>query len=537
MLIVPYGIGHRLPRFPVITLSIAIVWLLLFVFGENISQQMSEVTRAAWTYIDYREKAGALYVEACTAEKVQTQQCEREWSTAWGLLQLQRFEPADGPEEELYLQTSERIKTLSRCKQARCRQELNRIERFVRESTTGYSSFSSHRAFSALSSADQYALEKVRAWQSESHRLTRENITVQSVSDAHFRHGSLSHLWGNTLVFILVGIAVESALAPWWFILVAALAGSAGMLFDAINLQREVILLGGSAIVSAVAGMYYAMFSENRMNVLCWIPFRWAVFKIPVKYMLPFLTVASDLHGFIGSLKDPLGGGVAHGAHLMAFVIGALLTALIKLSRGRPPGFIFLNEEKRFDKLKEESDLGVLIDRAASEAGINPDNPYPAGLAIHRGFVLLNEEPSHPLRNKIVHFSELYFADVLALTMKFGMRQTGLGLLELCPKDIRLIELTPRTGQLTWLGLAESAVNTGRLTLAVRCLDAYLYAYPLSRQSPAVLSSVDSIARHMAERGELHHLMELRSCISNRIVIDCLGRYTNQTTEVEPDAG
>ncbi|MEN9811188.1 MAG: hypothetical protein RLZZ488_2755 [Pseudomonadota bacterium] len=537
MLIVPYGIGHRLPRFPLITLSIAVAWLLLFVFGENISQQMGDVTRAAWTYSDYRGKAGALYREACAAEKIQAQQCEQEWSTAWGLMLMHRFDPGDAQEEKLFSETSERIKTLSRCMAARCRDELKRIEKFTHESANGYLSFSGYSAFAALSSADQYVLEKIRAWQSESHRLTRENITIQSVSDAHFRHGSLSHFWGNTLVFILVGIAVESALAPWWYILIAALAGSAGMLFDAINLQREVILLGGSAIVSAVAGMYYAMFSENRMNVLCWIPFRWAVFKIPVKYMLPFLTVASDLHGFIGSLRDPLGGGVAHGAHLMAFVIGALLTALIKLSRGRPPGFIFLNEEKRYEALMAESDVGVLIDRAASEAGINPDNPYPAGLAIHRGFTLLNNEPLHPLRNKIVHFSEQYFADVLALTMKFGMKQTGLGLLELCPKDIRLIELTPRTGQLTWLGLAESAVNTGRLTLAVRCLDAYLFAYPLSRQSPAVLSSVDSIARHMAERGELHHLMELRSCISNRIVMDCLGRYTVEKTEVELDAG
>lgn len=537
MLIVPYGIGHRLPRFPVITLSIAIVWLLLFVFGENISRQMSEVTRAAWTYTDYREKAGALYVEACTAEKIQPQQCEKEWTTVWGLLLMQRFEPADAREEKLFAETGEHLNMLSRCRKAKCDAELKRIQLFVRESSTGYQSFRGYSSFPSISSADQYAVEKIRAWQSESHRLTRENITVQSLTDAHFRHGSLSHLWGNTLVFILVGIAVESALAPWWFVLVAALAGSAGMLFDAINLQREVILLGGSAIVSAVAGMYYAMFSENRMNVLCWIPFRWAVFKIPVKYMLPFLTVASDLHGFIGSLKDPLGGGVAHGAHLMAFVAGALLTALIKLSRTRPPGFIFLNEEKRYEKLTAERDVGVLIDRAASEVGINPDNPFPAGLAIHRGFNLLKEEPSHPLRNKIVRFSEQYFADVLALTMKFGMKQTGLGLLELCPKDIRLIELTPRTGQLTWLGLAESAVSTGRLTLAVRCLDAYLFAYPLSRQSPAVLSSVDSIARHMAERGELHQLMELRACISNRIVMDCLGRYTVEKTEVEPDAG
>lgn len=538
MLSVPFGLGHRLPRTPVLTMLIAFVWLVVFLFGEDISRSRGEVVRAAATYTSLKMNLENLYQQVCLADEEEESECSSQGKAVAAIVWKTQGIPATENEELSYGNAKRVFQEVELCRRLNedCKAKHARMNRFIKGAENGFAQFREFPAHTKVLRSFEYMDEKLRLWLRDTHRLTRDSINGASLVDSQFRHGSAGHFWGNTIVFIMVGTAVESALAPWFFLLIAFAAGTFGMVFDAISLPGEVMLIGGSAIVSAVAGMYYVLFSSSRMNVLCWIPFRFAVFKIPVKYMLPFLTVIGDIQGLLESFKDPLGNNVAHGAHLASFGVAALMTAILKLSKRRPPGFVFLDEERRYEELKNLQNMDALLEKATVEVATNLDNPFPAGLTIHRGFLLLAEQPDHPLRAKIVRFSENYFADVLALTSKFGMKEVGLGLLDICPKDIPLIQLTPRTGQLTWMSLAESAVKGERLALAIRCLDAYLHAFPRSRQSPAVLSSIDAIAKKIFETKGANELLETLPSLSNRIVVDCIKKHLTKTEEGRDDA-
>ncbi|MFZ9521010.1 MAG: rhomboid family intramembrane serine protease [Silvanigrellaceae bacterium] len=535
MLSVPFGLGHKLPRTPILTMLVAVVWFVVFLFGEDISRSRDDVGRAAATHSGLKANLESLFVQACLDEDEEedSTECSSEAKAAAAVVLRVRGISPDAKEEFSSDNAQQVALQLERCKRGDtdCLRKKIRMKNFISGAGNDFESFKKYPSHSKVIRSLEYVDEKSRAWLQASNRLTRDNVNFKSLLDAQFRHGSASHFWGNTIVFVMIGTAVESALAPWWFLLIAATAGTFGMMFDAISLPGETMLLGGSAIVSAVAGMYYVLFASSRMNVLCWVPFRFAVFKIPVKYMLPFLTVIGDVQGLLNSLKDPFGGNIAHGAHLAAFGVAALMTAILKLSNKRPAGFLFLGEERKYEELKRAGSMEELLEKANVQVATNLDNPFPAGLTIHKGFALLRDEPDHPLRSRIIEFAEKYFADVLALTTKFGMKHIGLGLLDVCPKDIPLIQLTPRTGQLTWMSLAESAVKAERLGLAIRCLDAYLYLYPRSRQSPAVLSSIDGIAKKLSETRGAEEILETLPSLSNRIVVDCVRKHIDRAGE------
>ncbi|NBW82242.1 hypothetical protein EBR21_10865, partial [bacterium] len=75
MLSVPFGLGHRLPRTPVLTMLIAVVWFAVFLFGEDVNRSRGEVVRAAATYSGMKGHLEKLYLQLCLEDEEEQSEC------------------------------------------------------------------------------------------------------------------------------------------------------------------------------------------------------------------------------------------------------------------------------------------------------------------------------------------------------------------------------------------------------------------------------------------------------------------------------
>jgi len=132
---------------------------------------------------------------------------------------------------------------------------------------------------------------------------------------AQFMHGSLMHIVGNCYFLWIIGDNIEDALGKKRFILAYLCTGIVGMLLEAgfaISESRESILLGASAAVSGLFGMYIVWFKHAKLSVMLIV----YQLRLPAYWFLG-IWVITNLFGFFSGSE-----GVAYLAHLGGFVAG-----------------------------------------------------------------------------------------------------------------------------------------------------------------------------------------------------------------------
>lgn len=146
-----------------------------------------------------------------------------------------------------------------------------------------------------------------------------------SIISAQFMHIDLWHILGNMYFLWIIGDNIEDAIGKLRFIILYLGCGAIGFLLE-ISLiayqQKEIYLLGASAAVSALFGMYLIWFRHAKLSVMLFI----LQFRLPaIVFFLIWL--AGNLYGFF--LGTP---GIAFLAHLGGFFAG-LLAGLIYQKR------------------------------------------------------------------------------------------------------------------------------------------------------------------------------------------------------------
>ena len=138
---------------------------------------------------------------------------------------------------------------------------------------------------------------------------------------AQFMHGDLMHIVGNMYFLWIIGDNIEDVLGKKRFVLAYILTGIAGMLLEvsfAVAEAREMLLLGASAAVSGLFGMYIVWFKHAKLSVMLIV----YQFRLPAYWFLG-IWVATNLYGLFSG-----GFGVAYLAHLGGFAAG-LVFALV----------------------------------------------------------------------------------------------------------------------------------------------------------------------------------------------------------------
>jgi len=141
-----------------------------------------------------------------------------------------------------------------------------------------------------------------------------------------FLHSGFLHLAGNMLFLWIFGDNVEDSFGhlPYLFFYAACGLG-AGLLHVLFNLGSTIPALGASGAISGVMGAYMVLYPRERILTLVFI----FVVPIPAVFILGYWFLLQFLAG-IDALGTSAKGGVAVWAHVGGFLLGVLLTQVVR---------------------------------------------------------------------------------------------------------------------------------------------------------------------------------------------------------------
>ena len=141
-----------------------------------------------------------------------------------------------------------------------------------------------------------------------------------------FLHSGFLHLAGNMLFLWIFGDNVEDSFGhlPYLFFYVVCGLG-AGLLHVLFNLGSTIPALGASGAISGVMGAYMVLYPRERILTLVFI----FVVPIPAVFILGYWFLLQFLAG-IDALGTSAKGGVAVWAHVGGFLLGVLLTQVVR---------------------------------------------------------------------------------------------------------------------------------------------------------------------------------------------------------------
>lgn len=519
------------------TAGLAAIWLLLHVFGRDVPGDVSRVRYETLKTLKYFAQVESLYLGYCVKAKVADKVCAADSRTVAALIEdgyLSAFDESPikrklDRQKSAWMQEYVKIKN---CAEASCKGRKRVFEKFLGLSLKKNKKvFAKYSEWHLMKKLEDQADHTVAQWaRKDASVLTSSSISWHSLLDAQFRHSSVEHVGGNSLFLVIFGIAVESYLPFWVYIPTVIAAGGLGMFVSASLLPTGVYLVGGSAMVSAVIGMFYILFFRRNMQILCWFPsFGSSILQAPVKLMLPILMVIPDLVGIIDGLVEAEGQGVAYEAHFSAFVSGGLAASLLTLFLKRPHGFLFQAEVESYQQMLRIENLEQQLKVVSILRKVNPDNPIPVGVVLYRGFIQLAKEPNSPQAGLILDFAKESMPSLLAVSVKLQFEKVALGVLMACPVDFWYSELSPGTGQYTWLRLAQFAAANGKFYVSIRCMDAYLSSFPNARQSRNVEKSIESLVGYLASIGSHDGLVALTRSLTVNSSRAAVERSLNST--------
>ena len=181
-----------------------------------------------------------------------------------------------------------------------------------------------------------------------------------------FMHADWGHLIGNMIVLLVVGFVVEQVLG-WWRFLVFYLLGGFGAVaaFYAFNPASAIPLLGASGAVSAVSGMYAAIFGLRKINFFYFVWVYFDYVKAPALLLLG-VWLANEIFQQLVDVESH----VAYVAHIGGLVTGAALIGLARLA-GVPRIRNFLAEMTAFETDQKQFERAMALAEAwqLDEAG------------------------------------------------------------------------------------------------------------------------------------------------------------------------
>jgi membrane associated rhomboid family serine protease len=155
-------------------------------------------------------------------------------------------------------------------------------------------------------------------------RPSFEKNPALSVLTAMFLHGGWLHLLGNMLFLLIFGNNVEDRMGRLRFLVFYLVCGYAAAYGYALFTgPSTTTLIGASGAIAGVLGAYLVIFP--RAKVLSLLTF---FFFLPV--WLPAWVVLGGWfllqYAYFAGFGVAEGGAVAYGAHVVGFLVGALLT-------------------------------------------------------------------------------------------------------------------------------------------------------------------------------------------------------------------
>jgi membrane associated rhomboid family serine protease len=149
---------------------------------------------------------------------------------------------------------------------------------------------------------------------------------------AMFLHGSWLHLLGNMAFLNLFGDNIEDAMGHWSYLFFYLLCGlGAAAVQVLLDPTSPIPMIGASGAIAGVMGAYLVLFPQAAFQIRIGSGARSSVVSVPA-YLLLVVWFVQQLFNGLASLgaEASITGGVAFGAHVAGFVVGAVLVWLFK---------------------------------------------------------------------------------------------------------------------------------------------------------------------------------------------------------------
>lgn len=141
-----------------------------------------------------------------------------------------------------------------------------------------------------------------------------------------FLHANWLHLAGNMLFLWIFGDNVEDFFGHFAYFFFYTVCGiGAGLLHVLFNLHSNIPAVGASGAISGVMGAYILLYPRARILTLVFI----FPLPVPAVIFLGLWFVLQFLSG-ISMLGVKVSGGVAVWAHIGGFLLGMLLTSMVR---------------------------------------------------------------------------------------------------------------------------------------------------------------------------------------------------------------
>jgi membrane associated rhomboid family serine protease len=151
-----------------------------------------------------------------------------------------------------------------------------------------------------------------------------------------FLHGGWLHLLGNMLFLLIFGNNVEDRLGRAKFLVFYIVCGYAAAYGYALAFRNSTEpLIGASGAIAGVLGSYLVMFPRARVWSL--VPFLFFIpLRLPAWLVLGLWFVLQWVYAAGYAVSSA--GSVAYLAHVVGFILGAVLTLLLVPRRRQPAG-------------------------------------------------------------------------------------------------------------------------------------------------------------------------------------------------------
>ena len=147
-----------------------------------------------------------------------------------------------------------------------------------------------------------------------------------------FLHGGLLHIAGNMLFLWIFGDNIEDHFGHFPYLIFYLVCGiGSGLLHVFFNWGSMVPAIGASGAISGVMGAYALLFPRERILTLVFI----FLVPIPALFILGYWFVIQFLEAVttVGSVSAAANGGVAVWAHVGGFLLGILITGIVRNRR------------------------------------------------------------------------------------------------------------------------------------------------------------------------------------------------------------
>lgn len=193
-----------------------------------------------------------------------------------------------------------------------------------------------------------------------SHALRFSHFEPGRMLWGMFMHGGMEHLIGNMIFLLILGLLVEGALGPWWY-LALYVAGGYGAAFATLawHWGDQGLALGASGAIAALMGAYCVIWGLRKVRVFYWFFVIFDYVRVPALVLLPFW-----LGWQIFNLLVTRGAHIGFDAHAGGIICGAGLALLLR-HYGRVQDD-FVEEDERAEKHKSNE---LAYERALEHIG------------------------------------------------------------------------------------------------------------------------------------------------------------------------